>query len=148
MALPTHILVPIDFSETSERAVALAGELAKAVGAAITLMHAFELPLQPFPDSPLLLPQYEKHMRDSTTEALEREAAKLREAGLTVDVVVRIGNAWEQILDATRITRSDFVVLGTHGRRGLDRWIMGSVAERVVRMSKVPVLTVRDATEA
>ncbi len=143
MDLPTHMLVPIDFSETSEHALTMAASLAKVIGAKITLMHAFELPLQPFPDSPLLLPQYEAHMRGTTTEALEREAMKLRLDGLTVDVSVRIGNAWEQILDAARITRSDMIVLGTHGRSGLDRWIMGSVAERVVRMSKVPVLTVR-----
>jgi nucleotide-binding universal stress UspA family protein len=57
--------------------------------------------------------------------------------------VVRVGSPWEQILEAAREIGADLVVVGTHGRRGVSHVIMGSVAERVVRLSHLPVLTVR-----
>jgi len=84
-------------------------------------------------------------------EALEREAddaldwarERAEAGGVSIETEVRYGSPHREIVDAVEDVGADAVVLGTHGRRGLDHFLMGSVAERVVRASPVPVLTVR-----
>lgn len=88
-------------------------------------------------------------------EALEREAAKALDwaqdraeaAGVPVETEVRYGHPHGEILDAIDETAADVVVMGTHGRRGLDHLLIGSIAERIVRASPVPVLTVHGDEE-
>jgi nucleotide-binding universal stress UspA family protein len=86
-------------------------------------------------------------VEDEAQAAMNNEAARLRDKGaevktVLVSTVLKSGRAWEQILDTAEKVDAGLIVIGTHGRRGLPRALLGSVAERVVRLSPVPVLTV------
>jgi nucleotide-binding universal stress UspA family protein len=141
MDSPRNILCATDFGPSSKGAVSLSLSLAKAFGGAVTLIHVFDAPV--YPGAPFMPlndagPQVEK-------EARRELDAVVTEAKAQVDGtrgVLRRGRPWEEIIAMAVDMRADLVVLGTHGRRGLPRAILGSVAERVVRLSPVPVLTV------
>jgi nucleotide-binding universal stress UspA family protein len=75
-------------------------------------------------------------------DALGRAHARLKEKHPNADAVLAAGVAWDRIIEAARERDVDMIVMGTHGRRGVPRWFLGSVAEKVVRLSPVPVLTV------
>jgi nucleotide-binding universal stress UspA family protein len=79
--------------------------------------------------------------------ALNREAARLSGHGVTVSVVLDSGVTWERILETAKLVDAGLIVMGTHGRRGVPRAVLGSVAERVVRLSRIPVLTVRGPSD-
>jgi nucleotide-binding universal stress UspA family protein len=85
---------------------------------------------------------YVQLMEDSAQSALNNEAARLQGKGVEVTTVLRMGSPWEQVLDVAGKLEVGLIVMGTHGRRGLPRALLGSVAEKVVRLSPVPVLTV------
>jgi nucleotide-binding universal stress UspA family protein len=86
---------------------------------------------------------YEKGARES----LEKERARLASSGAEVISVLRPGVAWEEILAAAQALDAGLIVMGTHGRRGLPRAVLGSVAEKVVRLSPIPVLTVHGKSD-
>jgi nucleotide-binding universal stress UspA family protein len=137
-----HILVPTDFAEPAARALELAIELASAFGAQITLLHV--VPELPFVERA----EWDKIVGPGPARELERarEASKARHAAS--DGVLLFGVPWEQIVSTATERGADLIVMGTHGRRGLPRAILGSVAEKVVRLSPVPVLTVPRHTDA
>lgn len=145
MAAFTHVLVPTDFSEAAERAVELAIEVASTHGARLTLFHASWLP----PDA---YAAYAVHAdgNDWSSDAVARAARKTLEAALarvrarypSAESAVAFGEAWHRILECADQRGADLIVMGTHGRRGLAHAVLGSVAEKVVRSAKVPVLTV------
>ena len=140
MTTRKKILVPIEL-EGWERAVALARELSAPLGADLVLMHAIRPLVNVYPDLP------EKLFVEATRE-VEAASRKLLEeiAGQTkARVIVRIGEPVATILSVAAEENADMVVMGTHGRRGLPRFFLGSVAERVVRQCQVPVVTVRPA---
>ena len=141
MAAPTNILVPIDFSANAEQALDYAIELARKLGAKVHLVNAIGLPLVGSPE--LGLP-YTVEMLDNLNvenkKALEALAARRDTVG---QVLVRHGDARDVIREAAEELRADLIVMGTHGRRGLSRALLGSVAENVLRTSPVPVLTIR-----
>jgi nucleotide-binding universal stress UspA family protein len=140
---PRRILVAVDFGEPSSAAVRLAGELARQFDAKLTAVHAESFEAPPY----FTLEQVrtiERQRRSARREAgryLEQHATKL--AGMAVVPVVADGPAASGILAAAR--GQDLIVMGTHGRRGPSRWWAGSVAERVVREARAPVLVVRTA---
>ena len=135
------VLVPVDFGEASARAVALAGRLASATGAALRLLHA----------EPLDAPPYFTHEQmaalDRDRETTRAQAARYlalfgrEHARHPFSTIVDDRSPVDAIMKAS--ADADLVVMGTHGRRGPSRWWLGSVAERVVRESRVPVLVVR-----
>lgn len=135
-----HVLVGTDFQECTEAAVAYAVEIASHYGASLTVVHAFELPYS-----------YEVLDIDELLEASEQAAAtkldevleKVRTRVPAATGIVRSGVPWEEILAVARQQAADLIVMGTHGRKGLPHALLGSVAEKVVRLSPVPVLTVR-----
>lgn len=134
-----HVLVATDFSEASSGAVDLAVALAHGMGADLTVVHTCEVP--PYTEMPLF---------DLITPIVELQRSKLEERMVSIrkicpaaKAVVNVGAAWEQILAAAAEARADVIVVGTHGRRGVAHAVIGSVAERVVRHSPIPVLTVR-----
>ncbi len=138
---PTRILVAVDFGEASNHAVRAAGTIAAATGAALVGLHAESLEAPPY----FTHGQIEALERQQQ-EARKRAAQYLTEAArrltpVAVEPLVTDGPAADAILDAAGGV--DLVVVGTHGRRGASRWWLGSVAERVVRGSHVPVLVVR-----
>jgi nucleotide-binding universal stress UspA family protein len=142
--IPKRILAATDFSETADSAVALAVDLARAFHAHLHLLHA----------AIILEDQHlESHRRTQLDELLtasdaarRRELEENYESQHGIDVtphVVRGMAPSEVIVESANSFECDLIVMGTHGRRGLSHLILGSVAERVVRTSKKPVLTVR-----
>jgi nucleotide-binding universal stress UspA family protein len=128
------ILVPIDWSETSNRAFHLACSLARDHGAELVLLHVVPLAVMTTGPAP---GDYLDHMR----EELTRTAAT--EPGICVQPLVLEGDPARAILEVARETHCNAIVMGTHGRTGLGHLLMGSVAEQVVRNAPCAVLTVK-----
>ncbi len=134
-----QILVPTDFGRAAERAAALAIEMAKPLGARVTLMHAYFLPVYTYG----VVPTGEMtKMEEAARRSLEATARRLERRGTKVDTLLRHVSEPESILDVAAEIHADLIVMGTHGRRGLPHAVLGSVAERTVRLSPIPVLTV------
>ena len=139
------ILVPVDFSEFSDKAVEYAMFLAEKYCADITLLHAIVLFEEDF-DEEEQLQLYEKIIEkkeNEKTKQMESHCKTGKNRGIGIDSVLLRGiSVPDSILDY--ISDKDFglVVLGTHGRTGLGKWILGSVAEKIVRLSTIPVLTI------
>ena len=136
------ILVPIDFSPASEKALAYAVPLAKVCGAKLTLLHVLEPVATPdFAAFPLALDN-ERESRASRLQ-LERVASDLKIRSVAEKFLVRNGRAFNEITSAARTLKVDLIVISTHGRTGLKHVLMGSTAERVVQHAPCPVLVVR-----
>jgi nucleotide-binding universal stress UspA family protein/predicted phosphoribosyltransferase len=135
MALPRRILVPFDFTAPSKRACDYALELAAALEATLCLVHVverFDIPLTAAERATLFT---------LAKQELERAASRLRPHAREVETLVIEGTPWREIEAAARDRRCDLIVMGTHGRRGIARALLGSVAGHVVRSSSVPVAT-------
>lgn len=138
-----HILVPVDFSNGSARAVDKAVTLASALGADIELFHAYQLPVLALPDSSVTVsPTYVADLTDRAQRELNHHRDRLAEQGLTVTTKLLEGNPADAIVQRAESLPAMMIVLGTHGRSGFKRFLLGSTAERVVRTATVPVLTV------
>jgi nucleotide-binding universal stress UspA family protein len=144
----SRILVPTDFSAGSEAAWRAAQRLAGALGAELVLVHVFvETPL--FFEGPFAgerVREVYASARAWVQEQLDKWAADARATGRTVRAALRTGVPYQEIVAAARDEGADLVVLGTHGRGGLDRALLGSVADRVIRTAPCPVMTIRDAS--
>jgi len=143
MAMFKNILVPIDFSSPSVEAMNVAAGLALESGASLTLLHTWEAPDYAY--SGLATPPADLWMSIETAARanLDKTLSELKKRVPSATATVRRGYPAEEILSAIGDLNADLVVMGTHGRRGLSRAMLGSIAEKVVRMSPVPVLTVR-----
>lgn len=142
-----RILVPTDFSSASEQAWRAARELARTTGAELVLLHVLvQAPLyseSPF-SGPRLREVYES-AREWAAKKLEQWADEARTAGLIVRVEARAGVPYQEILTMAKSAGIDLIVLGTRGRGGVERALLGSVADRVIRLAPCPVLSVRPA---
>ncbi len=137
------ILVAVDFSKGSDRAVAQGELLASALGAQIELFHAYQLPVLALPDSSVTVsPTYVADLTDRAQRELNRHRDLLKSHGLNAATKLLEGNPADAIVERAEKMHALMVVLGTHGRSGFRRFLLGSTAERVVRMATVPVLTV------
>jgi nucleotide-binding universal stress UspA family protein len=163
------ILVPVDFSTHSEEALQYAATIAGCFGAAVVLLHVIAKEViavrayQQHTGHPGLPPHaygpfdeaMETTIEDDTSVVDLRKQANeaLRHflsdelQGLSVNRIVAIGHPFEQILEVATREEVDLIVMGTHGRTGLAHVLLGSVAERVVRMASCPVLTVKASVE-
>jgi len=139
-----HILVPTDFGEPSGRAEKLALELAQSFNAMLTLLHAYEVPVYTYPQVDAIVVDLFTPIEQAAREQLDRELAAVQFKIPNAKSILRSGIPWREILSVIDEIRPDLVVMGTHGRRGVTHALLGSVAEKVVRLSPVPVLTVRD----
>jgi nucleotide-binding universal stress UspA family protein len=143
-----RILVPTDFSPPSQAALETAIELARRFGATLTLFHAHDLPAYVFPDgvmpvSPEILAELERSM----LAELNRLAMRVRAAAVAAETRTGVGAHDVEILRCAEEIGADMIVMGTHGRTGIRHALLGSVAEKVVRRSRCPVLTVRALEE-
>ena len=138
-----HILAATDLSEPSQKAVRLATQLARNFKASLTLVHVFEYPRALY--SPAAL--YAGDLVEPVLEEVEATMAQtLRSISRDIpqaSAKIRQGVPYEQILAAAKESGADLIVMGTRGRTGIAHVMLGSVAEKVVRLSPVPVLTVR-----
>jgi nucleotide-binding universal stress UspA family protein len=146
-----RICCPIDFSDASRVAMEVAADLARRHGAELVLLHAYPIPGYTFPDgsvvaSPKMMQELaegaERHLEEWRGEA----EALLGAPRVTTEKV--IGEPAAEIVAAASEKGYDLLVLGTHGRSGLEHALMGSVAERVVRKARCPVLTIRPPASA
>jgi len=146
--MTTHIqkiLVPIDFTPGSADAVPHALSVARAFGAHVTLLHVFQIPAIGLPDGTIIggWPETAARIVSGVEERLETMKGNLAHTGVQLDARSAEGDPADQILQQAKEGHYDLIVVGTHGRTGLSRAVMGSVAEQVVRRSSCPVLTVR-----
>lgn len=139
MATFSRILAATDFSEASRDALDLARAIARESSAQLTVLHTCEVPAYD-----LGVPvDFVTPLSELAQSQLDELLPSIRAECPDVKGVIKVGVPWEQILAVAAEVGADLVVLGTHGRRGIAHAILGSVAERVVRLSAVPVLTVR-----
>jgi nucleotide-binding universal stress UspA family protein len=143
----TRILVPTDFSADANAAFDYARELARKFDAPVHLLHVVEDPLAAgMWSSEIYTAEIAGLQVNLVRDAEERLRRSVPDAGGTVSTEVRTGNAAKQIIETARETGADLIVMGTRGRTGVAHVIMGSVAERVVRLAPCPVLTLRAET--
>ena len=141
---PQSALVAVDFGNASARALRVADALAARHGSAITALHAETLEVPPYFTHDQLR-EVERHRAQARRDAQRFLEQYVRASAPSAAASLVDGPAVEAILAAA--AHHDFLVLGTHGRRGPGRWWLGSVAERVVRDSPVPALVVRAEPE-
>ncbi len=139
-----RILVPVDFSKFSEKAVRYAAGLAEKFGGKVVLLHVQSVPYYP-PElglMPATFPTFEPQTK-ALRQKLDTEARRLLPPGVLDRTELRTGTAFDEICNAARKLRADLIVIPTHGYTGLKHVLLGSTAERVVRHAPCPVLTVR-----
>ena len=140
-----NVLCATDFSATSRRALDAATALAKCANATLTIVHVLA-PLVLVPEQYLDVATMERldtRARAWSIRELQKASKRASRAGVETTVLVRHGDPAEQIVRASRGAKADLVVTGTHGRRGLKRLFLGSVAQRIVALASCPVVTVR-----
>ncbi len=142
--LPKNILVPTDLTEGGEQALDYACELARMLGATVHVINVVGIPALGVPELGVTLTS---SMLDSIIEdnqaALDALMARKRDRATIGQVLLRTGDAREVINRTASELGADLIVMGTHGRRGVSRALLGSVAETVVRTAPCPVLSVR-----
>jgi universal stress protein A len=142
----TRILVPTDFSAASDAALAYARSLAEKFGASINLVHVFDDPFTSgafVGDGTVMMPLDLRQAleRSAKDQLAARHAEHGKLTGSSTDLLT--GSTARCIVEHAQDTNADLIVMGTHGRSGLGHLLLGSVAERVVRTAKCPVLSVR-----
>ena len=142
-----HVLVPVDGSQTSDLALREAIKLIGAGKAGLRIVHVVEA-VMPLLDVELLnVDELRRAVHDAGEKILARAEAAARKAGVSAKTTLiearagaRIANV---IADEARAWPADLIVIGTHGRRGVDHLLLGSVAEGVIRIAPAPVLLIR-----
>jgi nucleotide-binding universal stress UspA family protein len=148
--MPTpHFLVPTDFSAFADQALDYAIRLARTLKARLTLLHV----IQPVPlaggDMGVALPAtYLQEVEEAVQGSMEDALARVTAAGLTGERVVLYGVPFQEIIETAKARQVDLIVMGTHGRTGFMHVLLGSVAERVVRLAPCSVLVVRPVAQA
>ena len=135
-----HILIPLDQSEVAEGALVHAESLAKCMDARLTLIAI--LPLDPEAISSAEAARALEARRVEFREYLGTRCARMEEEGLKCHPSVREGDVGEEIAKYAESHDVDLILMATHGRTGLARWVYGSVVERVLTQTKIPVLIV------
>jgi universal stress protein A len=145
------VLCPVDLSEPASSAAEEAAALAKSLGAELLLLHVMGEPalavgdplMAPAELSSYALPALAEEYRVEMDRRLSTLSEKMRALGVPVSTLLVRGSTHEAIVDTADSEHADLIVMGTHARKGLSHLLLGSVAERVVRTAKVPVMTLR-----
>ena len=135
-----HILVPTDFGEPADHALDIAIELAKKFDSRVSILHVYQVFL-PIPYGDGFAWPVEQ-IAAGARKTLEAYMVKAKARYSGCESILRPGIISDQILTVAGESNADVIVMGTHGRRGMPRFMLGSTAERVVRTSPIPVLTV------
>ena len=140
-----EILVPVDFSEPSAKALQYAIPFAEKFGARITLLHVLEPRI--YPEDTIVPPDIEA-IQPTCLRKTRQELEELRRKKLQPEVdsksIVLVGVPHQQIVECARFSKADLIIIATRGRSGFKHFVLGSTAERVVRHAPCPVLTVRE----
>ena len=145
----THILVPADFSDDAEQALDYAIQLAKAFQARLSILHVIHLTPMAMGDigAASLVP-YLEDMEADAQQRLHAMMDRVNQEGLEGETVIVQGVPAQHIVEMAGNKSIDLIVMGTHGRTGLTHALIGSVAERVVRLAPCPVLVTRGTADA
>ena len=136
------ILVPTDFSPESEKSLDYAVLTAKKFGARILLFHAIE----PFPyttTDAFMVVDNSEALKNIAESLIKNAAALLKKKGVPVTSSLSVGSPPREIVMKAEREKADLIIMGTHGRTGVEHVLLGSVAEKVIRLAKCPVLTIR-----
>jgi nucleotide-binding universal stress UspA family protein len=137
------ILVPIDFERPSEHALAYAVGLAEQLGANVHVITTYELPIASFPDGALVASaEIVSRLIELSQAKLDDACAPYRNGKVPLTSHLEQGDPSHTIVEVAKARNASLIVMGTHGRKGLARALMGSTTEAVLRASDVPVLTV------
>ncbi len=139
-----HILVPTDFEAPSTHALELAIGLARTFDADLTLLLVWDVPVYPYVGMMVDVGNLISNSEQAATKQLSEELRRVQERVPRARSLLRIGVPWREVVASATALGADLIVMGTHGRHGLPRVFLGSVAERVVRSSPVPVLTTQE----
>jgi len=144
MPIPIQrILAPTDFSEPARRGLDYALWLGKSLGAKVHVLHV--CPLLQYaiaPDAAISSPDFVEKVQEELKKKLAELAGELKSSGVEITTELILGSPYAAIAETANHGSFDLVVLATHGRTGLAHLTLGSVAERTVRTSEVPVITV------
>jgi nucleotide-binding universal stress UspA family protein len=144
LMLAQHILVPFDFSPYAEQALVYAIDLAQTLQARLTLLHVIHLTPLAMGDMATGFPAaYFEEMETEAHQQVHAARERVHQAGLRCDIIISQGVPFQTIVDTAGDRDVDLIVMGTHGRTGLTHVLMGSVAEKVVRLAPCPVLVTR-----
>ncbi|GJL62824.1 MAG: universal stress protein [Nitrospirales bacterium] len=141
---PRHILLPIDFSDCSLDAYEYAFNFEKSFDVSVTLLHVLE-PTSYSLDFTLSHPMEDRQHQNKVKARLGELTSAFTKQGLTANFMIKNNPVSEAIIEARSESGADLIVMGTHGRQGLRRLVMGNVAAAVLRQSPVPVLTVKSS---
>jgi nucleotide-binding universal stress UspA family protein len=137
------ILVGTDFGPQSRHALDWTIDLARRLGSRIVIAHAFDLPIYGLPDASLLVDaKTASRLNTEAQKALDGEVGRVRDRGVTIQAELLQGDAREIIPSLATRLGAGLVVVGTHGRHGVARALLGSVAESIARASTIPVVVV------
>lgn len=145
------ILVPCDFSKPAVNAFRFATDIAVKSKGEIHLLNVIELPAI---HDPIIMPvvtfekEFMKELRDKTMRAFEKLIEKFKPVGISVKAHIEFGSPSKMILDMAKKRSIDTIVMGTHGTSGLREYFVGSNAEKIVRLSSVPVLVTKNYYKA
>jgi nucleotide-binding universal stress UspA family protein len=146
---PQHFLVPIDFSAYANQALEYAMKLAGTLQARLTLVHVIQsLPVSGDDINVALPYDYLQNLEAELLQALEEKVQRVRQAGLAGDCMIVHGAPFQEIINTAQAQHADLIIMGTHGRTGLTHVLLGSVAEKVVRLAPCPVLVTRQPAPA
>jgi len=137
--IPQHVLIPVDFSAPSDRALAYAITMAQKLQARLTLLHVIYLP----PLAGVNLTTQMSAIEEAAHQATDAYLQQVQDAGLPGEKIICQGIPWQEIVQKAEDVGADLIIMGTHGRTGLQHIFLGSVAEKVVRLAPCSVLTVR-----
>jgi nucleotide-binding universal stress UspA family protein len=141
------ILVPIDFSSHSAKALDYAVELAQRFEAALHLLHSYPIDIGRISAYGMAVPEgFERECRVAAERRLEQWVEKVKAQGVAVETTVTPKVASEAIVECAEQLDADLIAMGTRGLTGLAHVLLGSVAERTIRLAPCPVVTVKDAT--
>lgn len=144
MSAIKSILVSVDLAEGSDRVLDYALDFASKLGARITLLHVYNLPVYNFPDGSFVpTAEVAAQVGDAARRSLDATVSRLKERGIEVTGVLRTGPPAEEVCTVATEVGADLIIMGTHGRGAFGRALLGSTANAVVRSAPVPVLTVR-----
>jgi len=146
MATVSRILVPVDLSDGSREVIDYAVKIARPFNASVEVVHAWEPPQYVAPDLLVAAPGWnsqslEQVAVETATKELAAQVNQGDSPGVPVSQKIVVGEAASTILDLAEQEKCDLIVMGTHGRRGLPRLLLGSVAQKVVARASCPVLT-------
>jgi nucleotide-binding universal stress UspA family protein len=152
-----RVLVPVDFSAGSKAALEYAARLAERFGAVVEVLHVWEAPVYFGPgmgEAYIQAPNeagvpLSAFVRDRAAKEMDELIAEIQgRSSAAMHGRIEMGDISDTIVSIARSDRHDLIVMGTHGRSGFSRVLMGSVAEKVVRRAPCPVLTVRSPANA